>query len=213
MIETVSVKFNREYKDKNKIEITKGDIYYESMFKKVVIKVDYPINQWMILKGNETIIYYPNELKAFRIISQNPVSIPFFQAFIQVIKEDYGLSDFGYTFTSFTKEKNILVSYWHPPNYLSKFLGKFTLKFEDNKIIYVEIENANGEVLSEAYFKNHVLYGATYFPLEITIVKNARINSIVEKIIYKNPQFNSPIPQEVNSFKIPDGVKVKELRW
>jgi len=213
IIDTISIEFKREYKEGNKNEITKGNIYYQAILKEVVIKVEYPINQWMILKGNEMIIYYPNELQAFLIISQNPMSMPFFQAFIQVVKEDYGLSDFGYTFTNFKREGNILISYWEPPKILSKLLGKFALKYEDNKLIYTEIKDAKGEILSKTYFKNHIIFGATYFPLEVSIVKNTRLSSTLETVIYKNPQFNSPIPQEIIAFKIPLDVKVKEVKW
>jgi len=167
----------------------------------------------MILKGNETVIYYPDEFLAFRIISQNPASMPFFQAFIQVVKEDYGLSDFGYIFKNFKKEGNILVSYWDPPKNLSKLLGKFILKHEDNKLMYIEVESPSGEILSKTYFKNHISFGATSFPLEISIIKNIRLSSTLEIVIYKNPQFNLPIPQEIIDFKIPSSVKVKEMRW
>jgi outer membrane lipoprotein-sorting protein len=213
LIDTISTEFNREYNEGNKNEITKGKIYYHAKPEKLLIKVDHPICQWMILKGNETIIYYPSELQAFRIISQNPVSMPFFQAFIQVVKEDYGLSDFGYSFANFKREGNILISYWEPPKILSKLLGKFALKYEDNKLIYTEIKDAKGEILSKTYFKNHIIFGATYFPLEVSIVKNTRLSSTLETVIYKNPQFNSPIPQEIIAFKIPLDVKVKEVKW
>ena len=167
----------------------------------------------MILKGNETIIYYPDELQAFRIISRNPASMPFFQAFIGAVKEDYGLSDLEYTFSSYKREDNILVSYWDPPKNLSNFLGKFTLKYKDNKLVYVESINANGKILSKASYKNHILFAGTYFPLEISIAKFMNSSSTLEKVIYKNLQFNSPLPQEITAFKIPADVKVKEVKW
>ncbi len=34
-----------------------------------------------------------------------------------------------------------------------------------------------------------------------------------EKVVYINPQFNFPLPQEIMAFKIPAQVKVKEIKW
>ena len=213
LIKTISADFSREYKEGNKKETIKGSIYYQAATKKVVIKVDYPVNQWMILQGNETIIYYPDELRAFRIISRNPAYMPFFQAFISALKEDYGLTDGGYTFASYKRNGNKLVSYWNPPKKLTKILGQSTLKYIDNKLTYAESKNAKGKILSEAYFKNHILYGGTYFPIEISITKRMKSSSSLEEFILKDPQFNSSLPQEIIGFKIPKEVKVKEVKW
>jgi len=80
-IKTISVEFTREYRESNSKEIIKGKIYYKAPFK-TVIKIKYPINQWMILEDKEMIIYYPDDKKAFHIISSvNPFSMLFFKAF------------------------------------------------------------------------------------------------------------------------------------
>lgn len=213
VIKTISVEFTREYSEDKTKEIIKGKIYYRAP-SKTVIKVENPIYQWMILEDKEMIIYYPDDKKAFRIInSWNPFSMPFFQAFIGVVKEDYGLTELGYTLANYETNDNSLISHWNPPKNLSKFLGEFILEFKDNKIIRAELRNAKGKTLSKSLYKNHILYGATYFPLEISIIKYLKSGSTFEKIIYRNPQFNSSLPLEVVDFKIPADVKVKKVKW
>jgi len=213
VIKTISVEFTREYSESNTKEIIKGKIYYRAP-SKTVIKIENPIVQWMILEGKEMIIYYPDDKKAFRIISTwNPFSMPFFQAFVGVVKEDYGLTELGYTLANYETNDNSLISHWNPPKNLSKFLGEFILEFKDNKIIRVELRNAKGKTLSKSLYKNHILYGATYFPLEIFTIKYLKSGSTFERIVYRNPQFNSSLPQEVIDFKIPADIKVKEVKW
>lgn len=214
VIETISVEFIREYKEDKKTEIIKGIINYQAP-SKTFIKVTYPINQWMILNEMEMVIYYPDEKKAFRITTNisNAFSMPFFQAFLGVIKDDFGLSELGYSMYSYKVKDSVLTSCWNPPKNLSKLLGNIILEYTENKIINVELLNPKGKILSRSSYRNHILYGATYFPLEVCTTKNFISCSSIEKIIFKNPLFNSPLPKEVIGFKIPSDISVKEIKW
>lgn len=213
IIKTISVEFTREYSEDNTKEIIKGKIHYQSP-SKTVIKIMDPINQWMILEDKEMLIYYPDDKKAFRIISsQNPFSMPFFQAFIGVVKEDYGLTELGYTMANYETNDNSLISHWNPPKNLSKFLGKIILEFKDNKIIRMELKNTDGKTIIKSLYKNHIFHGATYFPLEISTTTYLNASFTFEKIVYRHLQFNSSLPQDIVDFKIPEDIKVKEVKW
>lgn len=213
IIQTIFAEFSREYKSENGKEIVEGKIYYLTQMEKLVIKVNHPVKQIMTIKGNETILYYPDTRKAFRITSQIPNSMPFFQLFIGVIKEDYGLTDLGYTFANYKRKGNKLISHWNPPKNLSRFLGEIVLEYVDNKLVYVESKNFKGKIISKAFYKNHISFGSNYFPLEISVTKNTKLHSSVEKIVYKNIKFNSSLPQNIINFKLPPDVKVKEIVW
>lgn len=213
VIQTVFAEFNREYKYGKNKDIVEGKIYYQAKTDKLVVVVDRPLKQFMILKGNEIIIYYPDRLKAFRITSQNPSSMPFFQLFIGVIKEDYGLTDLGYTFASYDRKGNKLISYWNPPKSLSRFLGEMVLEYENNRLVYAESKNSKGKIVSKAFYKNHILYGGNYFPLEISVTKDFKLDSSVEKIIYRSVKFNTSLPQDIVNFKLPPEVEVEEIEW
>jgi len=95
-LQTLQIQFKRYYKERNSEETVEGTIYFKSPGK-VTVVVNEPIQQWMLFKKNGMDIYYPIERKAFRFITQNPVLLPFFQAFLGVLKKDYGLMDIGYT--------------------------------------------------------------------------------------------------------------------
>lgn len=212
VLQTLIVKFKRQYREKNVVEIVKGDIYYQAPTN-LILKVTDPIHQWMIFEGNEMIIYYPDENRGFQIISQNPISLPFFQVFVGVAREDYGLTDVGYVFSNHEKRGDTLLSYWNPPKSLSKRLGKFILMHISNKLVYTELKKADGIILSKSFYSDHINYGATYFPLKISTIQYTKTDSTVEKIAYSNPQFNIPLPREVVNFKIPLDAEMKKVEW
>lgn len=209
IIKTISVEFLRESEE----ETVKGKIFYQANKNKVSIKVNNPVNQWMILQGHETKIYYPDKLQAFIIFSRNPVHMPFFQAFVGVIKEDYGLTEAKFTLSNYKKDNNLLTLYWSPPKNLSNLLGEIILKYKDNKIIKVESKDAKGKTISKIIFNNHIKFANIYFPLEVNITKFQKTGTISEKIIYENPKFNIIIPKEISAFKIPPEATVKRVVW
>lgn len=211
-LKTLHVKFKYEHREGNSIEITKGDIYYQAM-SKIILKVNDPIDQWMVFEGTKIIIYYPHSQRAFRIVSQYPFSLPFFQTFVGVAKEDYGLTDMGYVFFSHKKRGDTLFSYWNPPKKVSKVLGKFTLAHISNRLVYAELKKADGTIMSKSFYSDYIRYGATYFPLKISTIKYTKPDSTVEKIIYSNPQFNTSLPKEVINFKIPPNAEIKKVEW
>ena len=73
----ISVEFTRNMKSDNTIEKVKGIIYYDTT--NTTLEITYPINQWMILEGNQILIYYPDEKKAIEITSQSLGTLPFLQ--------------------------------------------------------------------------------------------------------------------------------------
>ncbi|MCK4576731.1 hypothetical protein KAU34_10010 [candidate division WOR-3 bacterium] len=212
-LQDIQVEFIRYYKEKNTEEIIKGTIYFSSQ-ENITVLIKEPINQWMILGKFVMDIYYPDQRKAFRFNTQNPVTLPFFQAFLGVVNKDYGLIDLGYSLSYHRKKGgDTLLTYWSPPKKASRILGDFTLVYVSGKISYAEFKKPNGSTLSKSHYSNHIQYGEYYFPLEIFTVRYSKADSTVEKITYINPQFNVELPEEVVGFKIPQDVIIEEIEW
>lgn len=165
------------------------------------------------MREKETLIYYPAEKKAFRMLSENPLVLPFFNIFLRVLKEDFGLAELGYTFRSYQKDKDALLSSWAPPKKLSNILGEILLKFQDNRIISVEIKNIKGAILTKIFLEDYVFRGRFSLPMQIVILQTLPSYSSEERIFFENAQFDVSLPEEVLSFKIPEGVEVKEIKW
>ncbi|MCK4396556.1 hypothetical protein KAW96_08190 [candidate division WOR-3 bacterium] len=211
-MQNLKVDFERYYRDKGSEEIVEGTIYYQTPWRITVI-VKKPLLQWIVFNKKGIDIYYPTERKAFRFKTQKPVSLQFFQAFLGVVKKDYGLIDMGYTLYSRKIEGDTVFTQWFPPKVLSKVLGVFKLIYVSDKLVYAESKKADGAIMSKSFYSNHIQHSTTFFPLEISKVRYINADSTFEKITYINPQFNIDFPKDVTDFSISTDVKIKEIEW
>lgn len=211
-IETISVHFTRILDTEGNKKFIKGNVYYQTP-KKIVLNVIDPLLQWMVLDSNVLLIYYPDDRKAFQIKNENPFSLPFFEVFLGINKDDFGLSEIGYSLSNNEIKSDTLFTYWKPPEQAKNTLGEIIVGLVENKLVLIEIRNAKKKILAKSTYYNHVRYNNSFFPMEIVTVRNLKKSSIYEKVIYNNLQVNIPLPKEVLSFKIPADIEIKESQW
>ena len=212
MPNTISLRFERKIIAENSTEIVKGISYYKAP-QKLHIEVQHPLKQIMVIENNITTIYYPIEKKAFRIKSKGPVQMPFIQSILCAMKDDYGLSDIGYTLTRSEKKGNTLYTYWDPPKEYKKQMGRFIIGIENGLISYSEALDPKGKTVVKSIYKKHMELNGKFFPLEIQseIIEGSKKTN--EYIIYSDVKFNISLPQEVINFSIPNSVPIKEIEW
>ena len=212
MLNTFSAKFNREFVEHNKKEVVKGTIYYRAP-KKVIAEVDTPIEQVMAVIDKVMLIYYPNEKKAFRIKSKNPIPPPFIQTIIGSMKEDYGLIESGYTLVKHEKKGDTIYTYWKPPSKHKKVLGSFILGTVSNKIVSAEAHQPDGRVAVKSVYRKHIKFGEKYIPREVFTEFYGESGVTQEHVIFSDVKFNPTLPDRVLNFRIPDSIPVKEVEF
>lgn len=212
VIDNATTEFKRNLKQGINEETIEGIVYYQFP-EKVIASIQKPVKQLISFDSNDVIIYYPDDSIAFKFISSYPVSFSFFETFINIIKEDFGVCDRGYTLKKHQRKKDTLITYWNPPPILLKTASELKLVYVKNKIINSELKNKDGETFLEAQYKDHLNYGEYYFPREINTKLKTEQYSILEKITYKNIIFNDTLPEEIVNFKIPEGVEIEEIKW
>ena len=209
--QTIQVEFTRIADRKNRKEIAKGKIYYDGT--KTTLKVYEPLNQWMILDASSVLIYYPDHKQAIKINSNNPTTLSFFQVFIGIVKEDFGLSQLGYTVRESKFKGDTLFVYWNPPKITAKIISEFILGLYRDKIVFTEAKGTDGNAIGRTTFHNYLTYGAMHFPLEMKMMKFAENDTTIEEIVYFNPIIDQPLPAEVVNFAVPPEIKVEEMAW
>jgi hypothetical protein len=210
---TLTISFVRTVENNNKKEISKGYIYYYDN-KTITLKITAPILQWMVISGNKTLIYYPEENKALNIKSQAPAVLPFFQAFIAIIKSDFGLSEIGFKLRKNEFKEDTLYTYWESPENLKNAKISYILMIYNDRIIGIKVIKQIEEILAELRFKDHYPYGGLYFHLKMDITQyQSKKITVYENIIYSNPIFDHPLPEEVVHFQIPENIETKEIEW
>jgi hypothetical protein len=211
-LETAVMEFRRDYFAKDRMETTEGTLFYESPGR-VTLLVKEPILQWMVLEGTDIAIYYPNERRAFRIGGKGAMTLPFFELFLSVTRDSYGLPDLGYTMVHHEVRGDTLYSRWDPPKRGAKVLGQFVLGIEENRLVYAEVMRTDGTTLTRTRCRNHVQHGATHFPLEIISKTDVDADSTIERVQFFNPEFDVTLPEEVSDFEIPSDVMIEQIKW
>ena len=212
IIQTLQIDFQRKTCKYNNEEKVSGTIFYEYP-DRMCLLIDDPVDQWIFSGIDSMVIYYPEDSLAFKFKTSYPVTFPFFQALLGVIQEDYGLSSIGYTLTEHEMADSMLTTVWIPPEDAPEEVGIFLLTYVRDKLIYVEYKMQNGDMLSQTHYRDHLLHGAYYFPMEIEKFQYADQDTIHETIIYRDPQFNCTLPDSLMDFCIPSYVSVEHIAW
>lgn len=211
-IQSLIVEFNRTTHRGSKEEIVKGTIYYQTP-DLILVQVNDPLNQWMKFEGETLVIYYPDEQKGFRILSQYPFTLPFFQTFVGMVKEGFGLADIGYTLNRNETRGETLVTVWAPPEKTKNVLGNIIVGMVEDRIAFTEMLNAKGKKIARATYADCFSYNGHFFPLTVSSTQWLAKETTSEEISYREPQFDVELPEEVTGFQIPDSVAVKEVKW
>jgi outer membrane lipoprotein-sorting protein len=212
VLRTIEVDFTRVYESSDAADTASGIIYYHEP-DDLKLHTSSPVNQWMIFKENQLDIYYPDDQLVYRIYSQFPSSLPFFQALVGVVKEDYGLATMGYEMASYTSSGDTLQTTWNPPLMADKLLGPYRLNFVADKIIFAEISDAGGAITARSHYSDHRQFGTTWFPMTIKTIHYLEQDSTVETVTYSKAKMNEKLPQEITEFQIPDNAKIVETEW
>ena len=212
MPDTLSLNFEREFIQGDSIETTKGIAYYQAP-QRLFIEVDEPLSQIMLIDGAEMTIYYPVEKKAFRIMAKGPIPLPFIQTILSVMKDDYGLTEMGYTLAKHEIKDSTLYTHWDPPRKLKKRLGKFILGTTDGLLVYAEARTPKGKAAAKSFYKKHMELGGKHFPLEVRSEIYEGRKRTEEHVVYSDVKLNIPLPDRVISFQLPQSIPVKEIEW
>ncbi|RKY63049.1 MAG: hypothetical protein DRP99_04855, partial [Candidatus Latescibacterota bacterium] len=105
------------------------------------------------------------------------------------------------------------ITYWDPPEKLRKTLGKFILAYKGDKLIKTELRDPGGRLLARSLYCDHVPYSGAFLPTRISTVRCSPSDTTYEDVIYTEPKFDLPLPEEVLDFRIPEDVDVEEVRW
>ncbi len=208
---TISVEFTKISTQKKSKEIVSGHLYQYAKKTAVIIKI--PLNQWIFIEDNIALIYYPENKNAIRIKSQNPIILPFFNLIFRFDDDNIDLAKWGYTIDKNELHGDTLIVHWKPPKSAKKVLGEFIISLKDNRIVSTKSNAPGGKTLIKTYYNRYVKYDNQFFPLEMKSISYSENVITTESIIFNNPIFDNPIPNQISQFSLPDSIEIKEVEW
>ena len=214
-LKTLSLDFTRELTENDKTEYITGTLHYDVKTARVVVEVNQPLQQLMIVKDNVLEIYYPIDKQAFRFISEGRVPLPFVESIIQSTQAEYGLTAIGYTLDKHDVVDEVLYTYWAPPKEAEGKLGPIILGMRDDRLTSTEVQNPKGHIIGRSRYEDHSKIGTSYIPMTITSSMFGEKSEVLqrEKIVYSSPEINAETSKAMLNFVIPESVEVKEIKW
>ncbi len=215
-LKTLSLDFTRELTENGETEHIAGTLHYDVKTARVVVEVVKPLKQIMIVKGKVLEIYYPEQKRAFRFISEGPIPLPFIESILQATQAEYSLTALmGYTLDKHEVVDKVLYTYWNPPEKDKETLGPVILGMREDRLISAEVKNPLGYVVARTRYKAHKEIGSSYIPMQVTASTYGEKSEVLqhEKILYSKPQANVKPINPIFNFTIPASVAVKEMKW
>jgi hypothetical protein len=137
------------------------------------LRVESPLNQWMVFRKDTLVIYYPETQSGFRIPSiQGDVALPAFQLLVNATKEDVGLVALGYELIDYRKQHDTLVAIWHPRQLSNRpALADMEVLYVDSEVRQLSIRGRDGgSTLIE--YSGFVNLGSVRFPRRVTMTRS-----------------------------------------
>ena len=210
-IKTIYTDFTKIIVNQNSNDTVKGKVYYFD--NSYTIQIDKPINQWMIFKNDNVLIYYPDNKNAIEIKNKKTGNSSFHKNLPGLFNLEATLSNNGYAIEKNEFLNDTLFVHWKPPKEMEKILKNYCLGLKENKIVSMKIVDTDGNVVNKTTFEDFIQHGDRYFPLNIKSIIN--LGKETEQIIfrYSNFVFNNPLPIEIKNFKIPSDIKIQVIEW
>ncbi|MBN2357698.1 hypothetical protein JXO59_16415 [candidate division KSB1 bacterium] len=211
VIETVTVDFTKISTRHVETDTVRGKICYQDG--KITLKVVDPLQQWMVLHDIQTLIYYPQESRAIRIISENTASLPFFQSFLSLGQDYNNLEKLGFVINKTESRGDTLISYWSPAKTKKGQGGQFILKVGKNRLYVSEFKDFHRNLFYRTVYDDFFVFGRNNIPLRMTSHYKSDRDTRTEMILFENPVINQTLPDEFLQFDIPASTEIKEIKW
>jgi outer membrane lipoprotein-sorting protein len=176
------------------------------------IKVQHPVDQWVIVDKSTMLIYYPKELKAFRFTRSSPFALPLYQSFFAMNDDPADLSRYGFTLSGNRAQNDTLITTWTSPKNASTGESVNIALFRD-RLAYIEVLGTDGKSKAKTVYSDYQKQGRRSFPLRIRSMQMLDNAQVEERMEYSNLRFNTPFPNDVTSFSIPASVVIRDIQW
>jgi hypothetical protein len=204
--------FSRNFVSQAESDSIAGTFYYINS-RKIFFEIRYPLHQIMIIEKNITEIYYPEDAKAFRLESANPVVFPLISGLLTAIRPDNGLSLIGFSLSNQVVRNDTFVTYWTYPKSPRPF-GWFELAQYDKKLAYSTFHAPDSVSYTTTTFSRYSPpQKGLSLPSEINTVIALRGGFSKERVTLSALRINSAIPERIANFAIPGNIQVIKKKW
>lgn len=178
---------------------------------KIILVVNFPINQWVIIDTVKSVFYYPDKKEAIEISAKNSTPLSFLEDILNLLNETYGLEDAMMEISNTEVINDTLITTWEP---IEKDTGfEFQLFFFDNKLMKSKLSNKRLDLMQTTYYNNYQDYDNIYLPNDIISVKSQEDYFSTNIYEYQDFNINNDLPDEIDNFELPLDTKLTKREW
>ncbi len=193
-----------------RLDSTEGFVYYADG--RVIFRVHYPVDQWLVVQENEVSIFYPRSRRAFVLTSEGVVVLPLVTGLLASTRPDYGLGMIGFRLADQQMTGDTLVTFWTNDRRGGR-PGKFQLAHVGGRLAYCLYDDPTNDVRTRTSFGSYVTTSSINLPQSMLTELWTNGRRSYEKVELRDLRINVPLPADVRYFTIPADAIVERKDW
>ena len=188
----------------------KATVYHENFFTSYIL-VHEPVVQHIRMQADKLLYYYPESNIA--IFMNNPdalIATQPVQLFISTGTEDLGLSDIGFQMSDYYMQGDTLIRTWEIKGNNKDEYIKIDIFSQDGFVFKTISYDADDKVIKIVRSSDWINISNHYYPLNIVILENGRIN----EYDFRNVELLRVLPDSIPKLlDLPDNCEIHEYKF
>lgn len=195
----------KEINSDGKYSLSKGKIYFDRNYKKLIYNLSFPKRETLVLTLTNTYKYENNKLIESAAIP-GFIEFTIYNLALNGDLKDFGIQKMGYTLGEVEKSEGQVISTWLPPKQMEKKAGKVLISQLDGKLKGVIMYDANNTIMSKQIFENYVDVAANFsFPTTIYAFNYSGGKEVKQITTYTNVVINNLKDEAIYNYALPAG--------
>jgi outer membrane lipoprotein-sorting protein len=190
---------------------TTGDFYFLAP-DRMLIKVTFPLCQFLFIEKTVTSIYYPDDNRAFRLESEKPPLLPIVPGLLAALRSDNGIAEFGFKIKSQKMKADTIITQWFHPKLKNK-VGYYEIAEINRRLAWTNYEMPKNDIRLLTHFQDYHKIANINFPHEISSKLWNHDGFTYEQVVFSNIKPDAEISDEIQNFRIPDDVPIEYKKW
>ncbi len=170
-------------------QVSKGKIYYDQNFKKIIFNFTFPRKECVVLSDTTTYQFINDTLAS----TNTNFLIPEHSYFHYILTgniSNYGFNQSQFVIGNTEKKNGSILTTWYPPQMLEEFLSEIIVETR-NKLLYsVTMYNPEGNPMTRQILKKYEIIDGIEIPHEVLVATYLTKGTIYQIITLSNVQLN-----------------------
>jgi hypothetical protein len=208
----VRVDFTKVKEERGRSDSVAGTVY--SFGGRLMITIDHPIVQQMVVDSLSTLFYNQAEHSCVRIYRKNRAFLPVFSTFLGLLSAGGRIvPEVNFKISRTVKKGDSLYTLWKTDRHKTSFRGRIETAYYQDRPVSISTFDAKSRLVSRMLFLQDTLVKGFHLPMEITACEIHKQDTVREKVSFRNLLIGGAIPESVRRFSVPPEVPCKVIEW